>query len=82
METDDGAWFAPKRFGYGAGLPIRWQGWAVLGAYLVALTGLQSVLRNRHPAVLIATAIILTALLLVICARHARGGWRWRWGGD
>ena len=25
---DDKPWFAPKRFGYGAGLPIAWQGWA------------------------------------------------------
>lgn len=23
---EDGDWFAPKRFGYGAGLPIAWQG--------------------------------------------------------
>ena len=23
-------WFAPKRYGLGTGLPIRWQGWALL----------------------------------------------------
>ena len=35
---DDGKpWFAQKRYGYGAGLPIAWQGWAVLGAWLLAL---------------------------------------------
>lgn len=82
MDTDDGAWFAPKRFGYGAGLLIRWQGWAVLGGYLLVLTGLKLALRDDHPAALIATAIILTALFLVVCARHTRGGWRWRWGGE
>jgi hypothetical protein len=27
-------WFAPKRYGYGAGLPITWQGWAVTLAYV------------------------------------------------
>lgn len=42
MDMDDGAWFAPKRQGYGAGLPIRWQGWVVLGAYLLVVIGLKS----------------------------------------
>ena len=23
------SWFAPKRYGYGAGAPISWQGWAL-----------------------------------------------------
>ena len=82
MDKDDGAWFAPKRFGYGAGLPIRWQGWAVFGAYLLAVIGLKVVLRDDHPVALVSTVLILTALILVMCARHTRGGWRWRWGGD
>ena len=36
----EGDWFAPKRFGYGAGLPIAWQGWVVMAAYFatVAIT--------------------------------------------
>ena len=37
-ERDDGAWFAPKRFGYGAGLPIAWQGWALLAGYIAAVS--------------------------------------------
>ncbi len=24
--SGDALWFAPKRYGYGAGLPIAWQG--------------------------------------------------------
>ena len=36
-ERDDGAWFAPKRFGYGAGLPIAWQGWALLAGYIAVM---------------------------------------------
>ena len=27
--SDGPEWFAPKRYGYGAGLPISWQGWAI-----------------------------------------------------
>ena len=82
MDKDDGAWFAPKRFGYGAGLPIRWQGWAVLLGYLAAIGSLAYRLRDGHPAVFFCTAAILTALLLVLSAQPTRGGWRWRWGGD
>ena len=32
-------WFAPKRYGYGSGAPIAWQGWLVLGAYLAVVVG-------------------------------------------
>ena len=34
MSDDNSAWFQPKRFGYGAGWPIAWQGWALRGGYL------------------------------------------------
>jgi hypothetical protein len=34
---EDGDWFAAKRYGYGAGLPIAWQGWALLAAYMGAV---------------------------------------------
>ena len=41
--SDDPQWFAPKKYGYGAGLPISWQGWALTIA-LVVLVGLDSLL--------------------------------------
>jgi len=28
-------WFPTKRYGYGWGLPIRWQGWIVLLSYVI-----------------------------------------------
>ena len=37
-------WFRAKNYGFGAGLPIRWQGWALLATYLLAATG---ILANR-----------------------------------
>ena len=72
-------WFAPKRYGYGAGLPIAWQGWALLGAYLAVL-GLAVWLLAAAPIAVLAVAISATFLLLLIAARTTRGGWRWRWG--
>ena len=72
-------WFAPRRYGIGTGLPIAWQGWAVLAAY-AAIIGLALLLfRNK---IHIALSIVgpATVGLLVIIVRTTRGGWRWRWG--
>ena len=71
-------WFAPKRYGLGAGLPIAWQGWALLAAYGAVILG-AVLLGERSPATL---PILLTAsaLLLLIAAKTTKGGWRWRWG--
>jgi hypothetical protein len=72
-------WFAPKRYGYGSGLPISWQGWAVMIVY-VALLGLSSFLVDQSKTAYFSIVAILTSALIVICARTTRGGWRWRWG--
>ena len=79
-DEDGDAWFAPKRHGYGAGLPIAWQGWAILIGYvlLIAAAGL---LIPYSPIAFIALVAAATAALIVICAQKTRGGFRWRWGG-
>ena len=73
-------WFAPKRYGLGSGLPVAWQGWVVLLAYLAVVLG-GFLLFGEHNAATYAVIAIATAVLLVISARTTRGGWRWRWGG-
>jgi hypothetical protein len=78
-KPDDGAWFAPKRIGYGAGLPVAWQGWVLMLAFAVAV-GLAA--WRMHGAAQILTILGLTALFLPVCAAKTRGGWRWRSGRD
>ena len=70
-------WFAPKRYGYGAGMPITWQGWALLALFFAILT-LANIFLDHGAR----TAAILTAavLLAVVAAFKTNGGWRWRWG--
>ncbi|MBX7501436.1 hypothetical protein K3181_08280 [Qipengyuania sp. YG27] len=84
-DPNDGAWFAPKRFGYGCGLPIARQGWALLAGYLLVV-GLCVQLAQWDPDVGMIGALALfvpaTAVFLVIAAWKTRGGWRWRWGGE
>lgn len=72
-------WFSPKRYGYGSGLPIAWQGWAVLAIYLVAILS-SSYALGDEPLLLFAIVIPLTAVLVFITAKTTRGGWQWRWG--
>jgi hypothetical protein len=79
--SDDPEWFAPKRYGFGSGLPIAWQGWVVLAVYMAAVIGL-SLWLGDQPVKLTASLVPLTVVLLVICAKTTRGGWRWRWGDD
>lgn len=77
--SDGPEWFAPKMFGYGAGVPIAWQGWAILLGY-VAIVFAAAKLLGGNPFAVAAIVVPATALLLVITAKTTRGGWRWRWG--
>jgi hypothetical protein len=77
--NDGPEWFAPKRYGYGASLPISWQGWVLTLAF-VGIIMLAGVLLKSRPWQLIAVAIPVSVTFMVICAKTTRGGWRWRWG--
>jgi hypothetical protein len=79
MMDDRPEWFAPRRYGYGAGLPVAWQGWAVLAGFLaiVVATGL---LLEGKPALQATILFPALAVLTIVTAKTTRGGWRWRWG--
>jgi hypothetical protein len=79
--SDGPEWFAPRRYGYGAGLPISWQGWALTIGFVAATISLALRFAYR-PLQLVALIVPLTAAFLVISAKTTRGGWRWRWGKD
>jgi hypothetical protein len=77
--SDDPDWFAPKRYGWGSGLPIKWQGWVLLVGYMLLLGIAAFVIRGNRIG-FASVAVILTAIFSVIAARTTKGGWRWRWG--
>jgi hypothetical protein len=80
MTDDEGPeWFAPKRYGYGSGRPISWQGWAVTIGF-VASAFLITLKFGDRPQLVFAALAPLTVVLMVISAKTTRGGWRWRWG--
>lgn len=79
----DGAWFAPKRYGYGAGWPLTWQGWGLLGLYMLTLAILIIIARRSAPlaqAGIFMLITLATSMLMIIARSRTRGGWRWRWG--
>ena len=78
---EEGPWFRAKRFGYGAGLPFKWQGWVVLGFYVLAMTGLGLLADNDKAIptfVTVALMLIVTSIFLVIVRKRTEGGWKWR----
>jgi hypothetical protein len=79
--SNDLEWFAPKRYGYGAGLPISWQGWAVTLGFLGYAFAV-SIGFNDRPLVVIALMVPAVVAFLTIVAKTTRGGWRWRWGDE
>jgi hypothetical protein len=79
---EEQAWWAPKRFGYGAGLPIAWQGWAATLAYTLLIVGAAYGVLPRSVSAFVAIILGATAAFLLIVARRTHGGWRWRWGGQ
>ncbi len=70
-------WFPAKRYGWGWGLPRRWQGWIVLVIYFAAVAF--TTFTMPQPQFIISIAA-LSALLVAICWLKGEPP-QWRWGG-
>ncbi|WP_026228385.1 hypothetical protein [Paraburkholderia atlantica] len=82
MPPSDRYWFPAKRYGWGWGLPVRWQGWVTLLAYLVLI----GVVAFRfqpvdHPLPFALLVALLTVALALVCWLKGEPP-RWRWGKD
>lgn len=76
------SWFGARRYGFGWGLPARWQGWVVIVAYFALLFGGIYYLKTQGNApVLLVYVVLLTVALLVVVAATGERPLRWRWGG-
>ena len=78
---EEGDWFAPKKIGYGAGLPIAWQGWALLGIHLLITLGCISLILTGDftLSVLGGIGMLAATLALVPIAKaRTKGGWKMR----
>ena len=81
MNDQSTFWFGAKRYGYGWGLPVRWQGWAVLAAYLAMLYGGIAYFKSRGATGgLLFYLIALSAILVAVIVAKGERPARWRWG--
>ncbi len=81
MNDQPAFWFAAKRYGWGWGLPVRWQGWLVFIAYLGLLyAGIYYFKPRQEVLSLLIYVVVLTAVLIAIVALKGERPLRWRWG--
>jgi hypothetical protein len=72
-------WFSAKRYGWGWGPPLTWQGWAVLVPWtLIAVVGAAVILPQGLVAFLVFICF-MTAALVAVCYLKGEPP-RWRWG--
>jgi hypothetical protein len=78
---DRDIWFPAKRYGWGWGLPVTWQGWAVMAAYFVVLLiGVFGIDPERQLPLFMAWMLGWSAVLVAVCWWKGERP-RWRWGG-
>jgi hypothetical protein len=77
-------WFPAKpakRYGWGWGFPITWQGWAIFVAFLVLVAVGGAVIPKHSLAGFIAYAVVLSVLFAGVCWWKGEAP-RWRWAGE
>lgn len=73
-------WFPAKRYGWGWGFPVTWQGWVFLIAW--ATVALGGVVYSRAVAAplywLAGFALLMAVVLVAVCiVKGEKPGWRW-----
>lgn len=82
MPASSKYWFPAKRYGWGWGLPVAWQGWVVMAFFVVLLlVGAAVLLPSRGSGAFAAYSIALCAVLVAICWLKGERP-RWRWGDE
>ena len=81
MNDKPAFWFPAKRYGWGWGLPVCWQGWVVFLAYLAALVGGLQYFAAQRAAVysaLVYSAVLTVVFVAIVVIKGERpAGWRW-----
>jgi hypothetical protein len=82
MASQGRYWFPAKRYGWGWGLPVTWEGWVVLAAFVVLVAaGIRVFPPHAMPGFYAMYVVALAALLTGVCWLTGEPP-RWRWGDD
>lgn len=80
MTEEKKYWFPAKKYGWGWGAPVTWQGWLVLLVFLGALTGGALYIDPKvSPVGYFAYVTVLGAAFIAVCYKTGEPP-RWRWG--
>lgn len=82
-DNPKGYWFKAKLYGWGW-VPVKWQGWAVIGAYIAAVAFFAFTIDKSSPAqevvfTFLLPITLLTFTLIRICYLKGEKP-RWQWG--
>lgn len=74
-------WFPAKKFGWGWGPPVTWQGWAFMLVWLAILGVGLIVLVSRHESLgwLLLYPLLMSVVMLIVCYWKGEPP-KWRWG--
>jgi len=79
MNDDTTFWFPAKRYGWGWGLPVKWQGWVVVASYFALMyAGIHYFKAQDNVAGLLAYLAILTVVLIAIVVAKGERPTAWR----
>lgn len=75
-------WFPAKRYGWGWGLPIAWQGWLTLAAFVVLVIAGAFLFPPRHnPLPYVVYVAVLVGAFCGVCWLKGEPP-HWRWGAN
>jgi hypothetical protein len=75
-------WFPAKRYGWGWGLPARWQGWTVIVVFTgLLVAGPFLFPPDRVLGLYLGYSTLLAVFLVGVCWLKGEPP-KWRWGGD
>mgnify|MGYP000669326444 CR=1 FL=1 len=83
-DNPENYWFRAKLYGWGW-TPVRWQGWATIGLYVLAVAIIVLTLGDKNSSdgeaslKVLLPILILTSILLYICHKTGEKP-RWQWG--
>jgi hypothetical protein len=79
-ENEKDIWFPAKKYGFGWGLPVRWQGWMVLLIYTMLIAaGIVFIGYSENQIWFYVYCSISTIILILICWKKGDTA-KWRWG--
>jgi hypothetical protein len=75
-------WFPAKRFGWGWGLPITWEGWVVMAVYIGLIVGITVVVPPARSISGFAISVAAATIIFMLACWWKGEPPKWRWGDE